>query len=70
MPLQVPPLLALKSRFGAPCVRTLMVPKVVVDATLYGTVMVWLHGAGVLCPIGQTLTLPKFTATCCTFTSR
>ena len=69
VPLQVLPVLAVKSRLGAPCVSTLMVPKVVVDATLYGNVMVSLHGAGVLCPVGQTLMLPKFTARCCTSTT-
>src|ERR1700683_46666 len=69
-PLQVLPVAAVKSRLGAPSVSTLMVPKVVGDPTLYGTVMLWLHGAGVLCPVGQTLALPKFTATFCTSTTR
>src|SRR5271163_937211 len=69
-PLQVLPAPNVKSRLGAPCVSTLIVPKVVLEARLYGTVMVWLHGAGVAWPVGQTLALPKFAAAYCTSSTR
>src|ERR1700679_2390826 len=59
VPAHVPSLASEKSSPEAPCVTTLTEPIAVFAGMLKVTGRVLLHGAGVVAPDGQTLTLPK-----------